>query len=228
MAATALIIRTIKSGNSVFFRRCISTPALSKTILPSVSEGIQKNTKEESNHTSKALVPFRDQSTATAKPSFANNAAEFAVAKVDDLVNWARRSSLWPMTFGLACCAVEMMHFAAPRYDMDRFGVVFRASPRQADVMIVAGTLTNKMAPALRRVYDQMPEPRYVISMGSCANGGGYYHYSYAVVRGCDRVVPVDIYVPGCPPTAEALLYGVLQLQKKIKRTRHIRHWYRK
>jgi len=153
---------------------------------------------------------------------------EYAISKVDDLVNWARRSSLWPMTFGLACCAVEMMHFAAPRYDMDRFGVVFRASPRQSDVMIVAGTLTNKMAPALRRVYDQMPEPRWVISMGSCANGGGYYHYSYAVVRGCDRVVPVDIYVPGCPPTAEALLYGVLQLQKKIKRTRNIRMWYRK
>uniref|UniRef100_A0A8D1Q197 NADH dehydrogenase [ubiquinone] iron-sulfur protein 7, mitochondrial n=1 Tax=Sus scrofa TaxID=9823 RepID=A0A8D1Q197_PIG len=121
---------------------------------------------------------------------------EYVVAKLDDLVNWARRSSLWPMTFGLACCAVEMMHMAAPRYDMDRFGVVFRASPRQSDVMIVAGTLTNKMAPALRKVYDQMPEPRYVVSMGSCANGGGYYHYSYSVVRGCDRIVPVDIYVP--------------------------------
>ena len=104
-----------------------------------------------------------------------------------------------------------MMHAAAARYDMDRFGILFRASPRQADVMIVAGTLTNKMAPALRKVYDQMPEPRWVISMGSCANGGGYYHYSYAVVRGCDRIVPVDIYVPGCPPTAEALLYGLLR-----------------
>ena len=143
--------------------------------------------------------------------------ADFAVSKVDDLVNWARRGSLWPMTFGLACCAVEMIHGAAARYDLDRFGIVFRASPRQSDVMIVAGTLTNKMAPALRRVYDQMSEPRWVVSMGSCANGGGYYHYSYAVVRGCDRVVPVDIYVPGCPPTAEALLYGLLQLQKKIK-----------
>uniref|UniRef100_A0A5G2RCS5 NADH dehydrogenase [ubiquinone] iron-sulfur protein 7, mitochondrial n=1 Tax=Sus scrofa TaxID=9823 RepID=A0A5G2RCS5_PIG len=125
---------------------------------------------------------------------------EYVVAKLDDLVNWARRSSLWPMTFGLACCAVEMMHMAAPRYDMDRFGVVFRASPRQSDVMIVAGTLTNKMAPALRKVYDQMPEPRYVVSMGSCANGGGYYHYSYSVVRGCDRIVPVDIYVPASSP----------------------------
>ena len=143
----------------------------------------------------------------------------FIVAKADQLFNWARSGSLWPMTFGLACCAVEMMHSAAARYDLDRYGVIFRPSPRQSDVMIVAGTLTNKMAPALRKVYDQMAEPRWVISMGSCANGGGYYHYSYSVVRGCDRIVPVDIYVPGCPPTAEALLYGVLQLQKKIMRT---------
>ena len=143
----------------------------------------------------------------------------FLVSHVDRLVNWARAGSLWPMTFGLACCAVEMMHAYMSRYDLDRFGVVPRASPRQADVIIVAGTLTNKMAPAFRKVYDQMAEPRYVISMGSCANGGGYYHYSYSVVRGCDRVVPVDVYVPGCPPTAEALVYGILQLQKKIRRT---------
>lgn len=142
----------------------------------------------------------------------------FVLAKADQLFDWARTGSLWPMTFGLACCAVEMIHAYMPRYDLDRFGMVPRPSPRQSDVMIVAGTLCNKMAPALRKVYDQMPEPRWVVSMGSCANGGGYYHYSYSVVRGCDRVVPVDIYIPGCPPTAEALVYGLLQLQKKIKR----------
>jgi len=142
----------------------------------------------------------------------------FITASLDDLVTWARTGSLWWMTFGLACCAVEMIHVNMPRYDLERFGVAPRASPRQSDVMIVAGTLCNKMAPALRTVYDQMPEPKYVISMGSCANGGGYYHYSYSVVRGCDRIVPVDIYVPGCPPTAEALLYGIMQLQRKIRR----------
>jgi NADH-quinone oxidoreductase subunit B len=136
----------------------------------------------------------------------------FLVTTADDLINWARTGSLMWMTFGLACCAVEMMQASMPRYDLERFGFAPRASPRQSDVMIVAGTLTNKMAPALRKVYDQMPEPR-------CANGGGYYHYSYAVVRGCDRIVPVDIYVPGCPPTAEALVYGVMLLQRKIRRT---------
>jgi NADH-quinone oxidoreductase subunit B len=142
----------------------------------------------------------------------------FVLTNADKLFDWARQGSMWPMTFGLACCAVEMIHSYMSRYDLDRFGIIPRPSPRQSDVMIVAGTLTNKMAPALRKVYDQMPEPRWVISMGSCANGGGYYHYSYSVVRGCDRIVPVDIYVPGCPPTAEALVYGLLQLQKKIAR----------
>ncbi|PPR43677.1 MAG: NADH-quinone oxidoreductase subunit B [Alphaproteobacteria bacterium MarineAlpha6_Bin2] len=146
------------------------------------------------------------------------NTKGFITTKINNLINWARSGSMWPMTFGLACCAVEMMHTYMSRYDLDRFGVVTRGSPRQSDVMIVAGTLCNKMAPALRKVYDQMPDPKWVISMGSCANGGGYYHYSYSVVRGCDRIIPVDIYVPGCPPTAEALLYGILQLQKKIKK----------
>ena len=167
----------------------------------------------------KALIPGADQDALLGQVLNEFNDKGFVVASMDKLVNWARTGSLWPMTFGLACCAVEMMQAAAARYDMDRLGIVFRPSPRQSDVMIVAGTLCNKMAPALRKVYDQMAEPRYVISMGSCANGGGYYHYSYSVVRGCDRVVPVDIYVPGCPPTAEALVYGIMQLQKKIRRT---------
>ncbi|KAL4710228.1 hypothetical protein ACJJTC_005401 [Scirpophaga incertulas] len=153
--------------------------------------------------------------------------AEWVVARIDDIMNWGRKGSLWPLTFGLACCALEMMHYAAPRYDMDRFGMVFRGTPRQTDVIIVAGTVTNKMAPVFRKTYDMMPDPKWVVSMGSCANGGGYYHYTYSTVRGCDRIVPVDIYVPGCPPTAEALLYGMLQLQKKIKRMRLAQIWYR-
>ncbi|KAK4246146.1 NADH-quinone oxidoreductase [Corynascus novoguineensis] len=154
--------------------------------------------------------------------------AEYALTTLDALVNWARQGSLWPLTFALACCGIEMMHVSMPRYDNDRQGIIFRASPRQADVMIVAGTLTNKMAPAVRLCYDQMPDPKWVISMGSCANGGGYYHYSYSVVRGVDRIIPVDIFVPGCPPTAEALLYGIFQLQRKIRRTKTTRMWYRK
>lgn len=147
----------------------------------------------------------------------------FYLTTIENVFNWARSGSLWPMSFGLACCAVEMMHAAASRYDMDRFGIIFRPSPRQSDVIIVAGTLCNKMAPAFRKVYDQMAEPRYVVSMGSCANGGGYYHYSYSVTRGCDRIVPVDVYVPGCPPTAEALVYGMIQLQNKIRRKKIVR-----
>ena len=164
-----------------------------------------------------AIAPDADQYFAEVSSELADRG--FIVTTADDLIAWARTGSLMWVTFGLACCAVEMMHVMMPRYDLERFGCFPRASPRQSDVMIVAGTLCNKMAPALRKVYDQMAEPRWVISMGSCANGGGYYHYSYSVVRGCDRIVPVDVYVPGCPPTAEALLYGVLLLQKKIRRT---------
>jgi NADH dehydrogenase (ubiquinone) Fe-S protein 7 len=141
---------------------------------------------------------------------------DYLLTPFNSVVSWARQGSFWPMTFGLACCAVEMMHATVSRYDFDRFGVIFRASPRQSDLMIVAGTLTNKMAPAIRRLYEQMLDPKWVLSMGSCANGGGYYHYSYSVVRGCNRVIPVDIYVPGCPPTAESLLFGVIQLQKHL------------
>src|SRR5260370_12673780 len=133
----------------------------------------------------------------------------FFVTATDDLITWARTGSLMWMTFGLACCAVEMMQMSMPRYDAERFGFAPRASPRQSDVMIVAGTLTNKMAPALRKVYDQMPEPRYVISMGSCANGGGYYHYSYAVVRPSDRIMPLDIYLPASPPPPQPPLYAL-------------------
>ena len=140
----------------------------------------------------------------------------FVLAKSSNLFDWARTGSLWPMTFGLACCAVEMMHAGASRYDLDRFGTLFRPSPRQSDVMIVAGTLVNKMAPALRKVYDQMADPKWVIAMGACSSTGGMFN-NYALVQGVDHIVPVDIYVPGCPPSAEALLYGILQLQKKIR-----------
>ena len=143
---------------------------------------------------------------------------DYVVTPAKSLVSWARQGSFWPLTFGLACCAVEMMHSTVSRYDFDRFGVIFRATPRQSDLIIVAGTLTNKMAPALRRLYEQTMDPKWVISMGSCANGGGYYHYSYSVVRGCNRVIPVDIYVPGCPPSAEALMFGVIHLQKTLYR----------
>ncbi|MBI4553733.1 MAG: NADH-quinone oxidoreductase subunit B [Candidatus Latescibacteria bacterium] len=140
---------------------------------------------------------------------------------LDKAVNWARLSAIWPMTFGLACCAIEMMATGASRYDLDRLGVMFRPSPRQSDLMIVAGTVTIKMASRVKRLYDQMPDPKWVISMGSCATSGGpYWQYGYHVLKGVDRVIPVDVYVPGCPPRPEALIEGILTLQRKIRTQR--------
>ena len=139
------------------------------------------------------------------------------ITSLDKLVNWSRASALWPMTFGLACCAIEMIASGTSRYDFDRYGVLFRPSPRQSDVMIVAGTVAHKMVPMVKKLYDQMPDPKYVISMGSCANSGGIFK-TYSVLQGVDKIIPVDVYIPGCPPRPEAIMEAVIKLQEKIKK----------
>src|SRR5690606_24569394 len=167
-----------------------------------------------------ALAPARTGSVGTSY--MGNNLHELPVmtTTVEKMVQWARRSAIWPVTFGLACCAIEMMAMSCGRYDIARFGAeVFRGSPRQADLMIVAGRLSRKMAPVLRRIYDQMPEPKWVISMGACASVGGVFD-NYAIVQGVDEIVPVDVFVPGCPPRPESLIYGIVQLQRKIDQQR--------
>jgi NADH-quinone oxidoreductase subunit B len=164
-------------------------------------------------------IPYGDFNDNEALEELQKNGNSVFVSTIDALINWGRSNSVWPLTFATSCCGIEMMAAGAPRHDFARFGIeVYRASPRQADVIVVAGTIVRKMAPVLKRLYDQMADPKYVIAMGACAiSGGPFYYNSYSVIRGVDQVIPVDVFIPGCPPRPEALLYGVMQLQRKIK-----------
>lgn len=164
-------------------------------------------------------IPYEDFNDNASLEIFKQSGGSIIATTIDDVINWGRSNSLWPLTFATSCCGIEMMAAGAPRHDFARFGMeVYRPSPRQADVIVVAGTIVQKMAPVLKRLYDQMADPKYVIAMGACAiSGGPFCKHSYSTIRGVDQIIPVDVYVPGCPPRPEALLYGVLQLQRKIK-----------
>ena len=167
-------------------------------------------------------IPYNEFNDNEALEQLQKSGSNVIVSTLESLMNWGRSNSVWPLTFATSCCGIEMMAAGAPRHDFARFGIeVYRASPRQADVIVVAGTIVKKMVPVLKRLYDQMPEPKYVIAMGACAcSGGPFYYNSYSVIRGVDTVIPVDVYIPGCPPRPEALLYGIMQLQRKIKTQR--------